>query len=158
MRINRGFAKAGAVDSLVDKEALCGRLIADLIRDEGLRLKPYRCSAGKLSIGVGRNLDDVGISKGEAEHLLANDIARAMVDLDRLMPGWRVLDPARRRALLNMVFNMGRPRFAGFRKLRAAVAAGDFAGAGEEALASRWAGQVGARAERIAAQLKKGGA
>ncbi|MFD2234837.1 glycoside hydrolase family protein, partial [Phaeospirillum tilakii] len=50
-------------------------LRADLIRDESLRLKPYRCPAGKLTIGIGRNLDDVGISREEAETLLDHDIA-----------------------------------------------------------------------------------
>lgn len=51
----------------------------ELIRDEGLRLKPYRDTVGKLTIGVGRNLDDVGITKDEAMHLLA------------AAAGWRII-------------------------------------------------------------------
>ena len=39
-----------------------GRLTSALRRDEGCVLNPYRCTAGKLTIGIGRNLDDVGIS------------------------------------------------------------------------------------------------
>ena len=55
-------------------EALMNRIKAQLVRHEGLRLKPYRCTAGKLTIGIGRNLDDCGISQTEAYLLLENDI------------------------------------------------------------------------------------
>ena len=53
---------------------LLERIKEQLVRHEGLRLKPYRCTAGKLTIGIGRNLDDCGISKTEAYVLLENDI------------------------------------------------------------------------------------
>ncbi len=129
---------------------------ADLVRDEGLRLKPYRDSVGKLSIGVGRNLDDVGIAEAEAEILLGNDISRAMADLDRALPWWRGLSPPRQRALLNMAFNLGLPRLLGFREMLADLERGDGAGAARAAIDSRWAKQVGARAQRLAMLLAEG--
>ncbi len=43
-------------------DALMNRIKAQLVRHEGLKLKPYRCTAGKLTIGIGRNLDNCGIS------------------------------------------------------------------------------------------------
>ena len=49
-------------------------LIHDLKRDEGVKLNPYKCTAGKLTIGVGRNLDDVGITEEESDMLLKNDL------------------------------------------------------------------------------------
>jgi lysozyme len=58
-------------------ETLMNRIKAQLVRYEGLRLKPYRCTAGKLTIGIGRNLDDCGISQTEAYVLLENDIPRS---------------------------------------------------------------------------------
>lgn len=131
-------------------------IAAELRRDEGVRLKPYRCSAGRLSIGVGRNLDDVGISAAEAELLLDNDIARAATDLDRALPWWRGLSEGRQRALVNMAFNLGLPRLLGFSAMLAALRAGDYARAAAEALNSRWAGQVGARAARVAAMIREG--
>lgn len=54
------------------------KLINDLIRDEGLKLKPYRCTSNKLTIGIGRNLDDNGITEAEARYLLHNDLGRAV--------------------------------------------------------------------------------
>lgn len=128
---------------------------ADLKRDEGLRLKPYRDSVGKLTIGYGRNLDDMGITEDEAEALLDRDIERAAADLDRALPWWSALPEPRRRGLLNMAFNLGMPRLRGFKKMLAALQAGDGRRAAKEALDSKWARQVGARAERIAALYRQ---
>lgn len=134
-----------------------GKLKAHLVRDEALKLKPYRCSAGKLSIGVGRNLDDVGISEAEAMFLLGTDIAGVLADLDRNLPGWRNLPEAVRLAIANMCFNMGWPRLALFKGMWAALDAGDWDKAADEALDSLWARQVGARAVRIADLIRSAG-
>lgn len=131
-------------------------MVAELERDEGLRLKPYRCSAGRLTIGIGRNLDDVGISVEEARHLLHNDIARTAADLDRLLPWWSTLDEVRQRVLLNMAFNMGAAGLAGFRQTLGFVRAGLWGAAADGMLASLWARQVGPRAVRLAEMMRTG--
>ena len=130
---------------------LDARLRADLIRDEDRRLKPYRDSVGKLTIGVGRNLDDVGLSIAETDMLLGNDIARAVLDLDRFASWWRMLPDDAGRGLINMCFNLGWPRLSTFVLMLAALQAKDYERAATEALDSKWAGQVGDRADRIAA-------
>lgn len=132
------------------------QLVQDLIRDEGLVLKPYRCTAGKLTIGVGRNLEDVGLSRDEAIYLLGNDIETAIKDLDAALPQWRLFSEARQRALVNMVLNLGRTRFMGFRNMIDALKRADFDEAARQALASKWASQVGARAQRIAKMIREG--
>ena len=132
------------------------KLKAELIRDEGLRLKPYRCTAGKLTIGVGRNLDDVGLADEEAKYLLKTDIDRAMDDLDRNVPWWRSMTDARQRAIVNMCFNLGWPRLSQFKNMLAHLQSGDFERAAAEALDSRWARQVGERSARIAALIREG--
>ena len=119
-------------------------------------MKPYRCTAGKLTIGVGRNLDDVGLIEEEAMYLLKTDIDRAMDDLNRHVPWWRSMTDAQRRALVNMCFNLGWPRLGEFKNMLAGLKAGDFEHAAAEALDSRWASQVGKRSERIAALIRKG--
>jgi lysozyme len=132
------------------------RLIEDLKHDEGLRLKPYRCTAGKLTIGVGRNLDDVGIFEAEADYLLGNDIASVAADLDRALPWWRELSDARQRALANMAFNLGLSRLLGFKNMLVALHGGEFDRAADAALSSAWASQVGDRSKRIAAMFREG--
>jgi len=133
-----------------------GMLKTELVRDEGMRLKPYTDTVGKVTIGVGRNLDDVGISETEALDMLDADIDRSIEDLERNLP-WLFERPEPvQRALVNMCFNLGWPRLSGFRKMLAALEAGDYDTAAAEALDSRWARQVGARAERIAALFREG--
>jgi lysozyme len=136
----------------MDRDALKERLILD----EDLKLKPYRCPAGKLTIGIGRNIKDVGISRAEALMLCDNDIDRVEAELDRHVPWWRDLSERRQQALANMCFNMGWPRLAKFKNMLAALQAGDFDRAAAEAENSLWFKQVGARGMRIAAMIKEG--
>jgi lysozyme len=132
------------------------RLIAQLARDEGLRLKPYRDTVGKLTIGVGRNLDDTGISPDESKVLLGNDIDKASAALRTQLP-WTVnLDDARFGALVNMTFNMGIGTMLKFKDTLAHIQAGDYASAADSMLQSQWARQVGARAQRLATQMRSG--
>lgn len=126
------------------------QLYQDLERDEGVRLKPYADITGKLTIGVGRNLTDNGISAVEAHRLLANDVAAAFDDLDRNAPWWRSLSADRQRGFVNMCFNLGWPRLSKFTKMLAALERGDGQNAAIEVLDSTWAKQVGERANRIA--------
>ena len=123
----------------------------DLIRDEGVRTKPYRCPADKLTIGVGRNLDDVGITTAEAGHLLDNDIDRVFRELDANLSWWRGRPDHVQRGMANMCFQMGVSRLLGFRKTLSALQAGDYATAQKEAKDSAWYKQTPARAERVIA-------
>ena len=131
-------------------------LVEQLIRDEGLYLHPYTDTVGKLTIGVGRNLTDVGISRAEATTLLIGDIQNATDHLAQYLPWTIALDEARHAALVNMCFNMGIVGLCGFKKFLAALEAEDFAGAAKEMLDSQWANQVGARALRLAVQIENG--
>ncbi|MCW2248313.1 lysozyme [Azospirillum fermentarium] len=132
------------------------QLKADLIRDEDLKLRAYTCTAGKTTVGVGRNLDDVGISRDEALYLLDNDIRRVTADLNREFPWWRRLSEPRQRAVANMCFNMGINRLKGFRKMLAALQAGDYGRAAAEATDSAWFRQVGVRGPRVVALIRNG--
>jgi lysozyme len=99
-------------------------IISELELDEGVRLSPYRCTAGFLTIGVGRNLDTnkltaeelafVGhncrtkpITKEQSDYLLKNDIEKVCADLMKFLPWWAYLGDVRKRVLVNMAFNLG---------------------------------------------------
>lgn len=128
----------------------------DLLKQaEGFRSKPYRCTAGKLSLGFGRNLDDVGITETEAEYLLKNDIQKAVEAL-RLEPYWLDLTETRQAVLIDMVVNMGWPRFSGFQRMRAALRAGDYAEAARQMQDSAWFHQVGQRGPRNVNLMRDG--
>ena len=133
------------------------RIKEQLIRHEGLRLKPYRCMAGKLTIGIGRNLDDCGISQTEAYLLLENDIQNCEKQLlDEIPEIYNPLDEVRKSVLLNMCFNLGIGGLLGFNNTLAFIAAGDWERAANGMLASKWAKQVGRRAIELSEMMRKG--
>ena len=89
-------------------------LIEELKRDEGVGLTLYKCSAGKNTIGVGRNIDDRGITEDESDYLLSNDIDLCIEELKGVFPWFDSLSDARQRVLVNMCFNLGLSRLMGF--------------------------------------------
>lgn len=123
---------------------------------EGERLKPYRCTAGKLTIGVGRNLEDRGITAQESAMLLANDIAREERALFEALPWVSGLDEVRQRVLLDMAFNMGMGSLLQFKLTLGAIQSGQYERASKMMLDSRWAKQVGTRAERLSRMMATG--
>lgn len=130
------------------------RVAEQLLMDEGLRLKPYRCTAGRLTIGVGRNLEDKGISESEALLLLDNDIGDCWSRLAARQP-WVLTAPEDiQEVLVNMAFNMGVGGLLEFKDTLALLQAGRYPEAARAMLASKWAGQVGKRAERLAARVR----
>jgi lysozyme len=120
-----------------------------LIRHEGLRLKPYRCSAGKLTIGVGRNLDDRGITKEEALLMLAHDINDCMEDLSNNIPWCSTLSENRQYVLIDMCFNLGIGGLMGFKNTLKLIREGKYKEAAKAMLQSKWASQVGNRAVEL---------
>jgi len=136
------------------------RILRDLlVKHEGLRLKPYTDTVGKLTIGVGRNLDDVGISKEEAYALLETDIESAELDARKVFRNlWdpSFLNLARYNVIVSMVFNLGLGRFKKFKKMIAAVKARDWDRAADEMLDSKWASQVGRRATELSKMMQSG--
>jgi lysozyme len=132
------------------------KLLKQLRLNEGVRSKPYKDTVGKISIGVGRNLTDVGLRPDEIDYLLINDIKVAEDGLDKYLPWWRQLDSIRQRVMLDMTFNMGIQGFLGFKNTIAKVKAGDYKGAKQGMLGSKWAKQVGHRAERLAYMMETG--
>lgn len=127
-----------------------------LIFDEGKENKAYTDTVGKITIGVGRNLTDKGLSDKEIEILLDNDISDALQDIYVIFgTRWgQSVGDYRLIAIASMLFNLGKPRFLTFKKMREALKNHDFELAAAEALDSKWAQQVGKRAERLAYIIK----
>jgi len=131
-------------------------LLEMLKRHEGFKQFPYLCTAGKLTIGYGRNLDDVGLSEYEAEFLLLEDIKHAVNRLTTIFPNFYQFTVNRQSALVDMMVNMGSRRFLLFRKMIVAIKKDDWEDAANEAKDSKWHTQVGIRAVEIEELLKNG--
>ena len=136
----------------MDRLALAARLELD----EDKRRKPYRCSMGFLTVGVGRNIDERPFSDDEIALMLKNDIAIVEAALDRNLPWWRSMTEARQQALANMCFQMGISRLLGFKNTLSLLKAGRWDAAAAEALNSAWAKQTPARAKRVTDLIRKG--
>lgn len=131
------------------------KLRASLKLHEGVRALPYKDSAGHLTIGVGHNLDAEGLPPSVIEALLDWDLLHAVLLTDRLLPWASTLDDVRKRALTEMVFNLG-GRILGFHEALTHAKAGRWEGAADAFLDSQWARQVGNRALTLTQMLRTG--
>ena len=129
-------------------------LTEQLVRHEGLKLTPYFCTANKLTIGVGRNLEANGISKAAAMFMLENDIVKVMNELDDQLPWWKELSTVRQHVLVDMAFNMGTFGLMKFQKTLQAIKEERYADAAAEMLDSKWADQVGNRAVALSRAME----
>jgi len=118
-----------------------------ITKHEKMVLKPYTDTVGKLTIGVGRNLDDNGISEDEALYMLNNDIKIVSNDLHGIFEDFSDLPYDVQLALTDMMFNLGKPRFSGFKNMIQAIKDKDFKEAARQAKDSKWCKQVGTRCE-----------
>ena len=139
-------------------------LIAELRRDEGVEYTPYMDTVGVPTIGVGHNMRAVPLPKdwaspltdAQVDQLLAADLQAVFDGLDGYLPWWRKLDYERQRVLVNMAFNLGINGLLGFKNTLAAVQQGRYSAAGAGMAASKWATQVGARADRLVDMMVNG--
>ena len=133
------------------------RLITSLIEHEGVRNLVYEDSVGILTIGIGHNVEEVPLTSAAIEFICNDDINIAVAELDREWNHWkRDLSEARQNVVIEMVFNLGWPRFSKFKKTIQAIKDKDYDKAADEMLDSKWAEQVGRRAENLAKQMRTG--
>ncbi len=132
------------------------RLVKMLVDEEDYRQFPYLDTQQKLTIGIGRNLTDVGISLDEALYLCKEDIAANENKLMRYLQFYKTLSDNRQIALNDMCYNLGIKGFLGFRKMMMALESGDYERAADEMLQSNWAKQVGKRVQKLAMIMRRG--
>jgi lysozyme len=151
------------------------KLRKQIIRHEGLRNKVYKDSEGIPTIGVGFNLtrpdarakiqglglnyDKVlagqqELSETQALKLLEGDIDGAVADCRAVFPNFTQLSDVRQRALVDMMFNLGKTRLLKFEKMIAAVKAEQFAKAADEMKGSQWYAQVKTRGKELESMMR----
>lgn len=123
--------------------------------EEGYRAKPYRCTSGALTIGIGYNLD-AGMPFDEAVLLMRHRIDKIRRALLERLEWFPKLNEARQAALLSMAYQMGLSGLLSFKRTLASIAAGDYEQASREMLDSKWASQTPKRAQRTAYMMRYG--
>ena len=135
------------------------RLIETLKRHEGVKYYVYKDHLGYETIGVGRCLKEgvgLGLTHDEVDYLLMNDINRCLEELDAAFPWFKDLTEIRREAMINLCFNLGLTRLRKFEKALAAMSIHNYEEAADEFLDSRWAKQVGNRAQEVTEMIRTG--
>jgi len=132
------------------------RLRQTITKHEGIELKPYRCTSDKLTIGVGRNIEDRGISHETAMQMLDEDIDICINELQQTVSYWNDLPSRVKEGLINLCFNMGISRLMAFKKTFGFLREGMYDKAASELLESRYANQVGQRAIDVANMIREG--
>lgn len=123
--------------------------------NEGRRSKPYVDTVGKMTIGVGRNLTDRGLSEDEINFLLDTDIQVAMNGFNAIF-GMTSFGEVREAAVIDLIFNLGLVKFSRFRRFIAAMKKGQWEKAAIELENSLWYQQVEQRGPRIVQMVKEG--
>ena len=134
-------------------------LLAMLKRHEGVETHAYECSEGKVTVGVGRNIDQaggMGLSEDEIDYLLQNDVERVVKELAAEYPWFSDLDDVRRDAMVDISFNLGATRLRLFKRALTAMETGNYKEAATEFLDSKWAKQVGSRALELTDMISSG--
>ena len=130
------------------------KIFDSLKMEEGFRANPYKCTANRLTIGYGRNLDDMGLSEPEATYLLVNDVNRCVLELKKAFDWYESLDSELQAVLVELNFWLGLTRLRGFKKCLAALRSGNRPEAAAELLSSRLYRQVPGRCQRYADRIK----
>lgn len=127
-----------------------------IIAEEGYSQKPYRCTAGKLTIGFGFNLDDTGLTREECLLVLRHRLDKLVGEIIKKLPWYRNLNHARQAVLVGMAYQMGLAGMLGFKTTLAYIEAGRYTEASAQMLSSKWARQTPARARRAAYMMRYG--
>lgn len=133
----------------------------DLLRqqleiEEGVRLKPYVDTVGKVTIGIGHNLTDNGISQAVCDAIFKEDALGVVNDLNNNLPWWQTLDDVRQRVLADLCFNMGISTLLTFNDFLGYMKAGNWLAAALDLQHTKWASQVGQRALKLSHMLMTG--
>lgn len=135
---------------------MTNKLAATLVeKHEGRRQHVYKCTAGKLTVGVGHNLEAKAMPDCVIDLLFACDLDDAEKDCKQYKY-FAGLNQVRQAALIDMSFQLGRSRLAAFKKMHAHLKAEDYKGAARECLNSLYATQTPRRAQTIADLLDRG--
>lgn len=127
----------------------------ELTRDEARRSKLYKCSAGYLTIGIGHNIEANGLKPEVIDLIFKLDVEDAE-QYCKKYPWYDSLDPVRKRAIVNLMFNLGPNTFKKFKKAIAAMGNKDYIEASAQFKDSNWYKQVGARAKRVCYMIRHG--
>jgi len=133
-------------------------IMDEIKKHEGYSDTVYIDSVGVPTVGYGHALlHGSKIPAVVADLLFEQDFNIAIKDYTILSNRWGIeLNPVRRGIIVNMLFNMGMTRVSKFQNMLTALLSKNYDKAADEMLNSRWATQVGKRADELANKMREG--
>jgi len=140
------------------------QLRLEIEADEGCKYEIYLDHLGLPTFGIGHLVkdDDPEFGKGTGTEVseervaecFEQDVAITLAECEKLYKGFYELPEEVQHILANMMFNMGRPRLSQFKMMNAFISDGDWEGAAEQMIDSKWYRQVTNRAERLVQRMR----
>ena len=132
----------------------------EIADDEGVKYETYNCSLGHLTGGIGHLITDwdteyydkpIGtkIPNEQVNEWFENDIQVSIKDCQSLFSNFESLPEDIQHVLINMSFQLGKPRLSKFKKMIAAVEDMNWEKMADEMQDSTWRWQTPNRAERL---------
>lgn len=146
---------ASPVQKKIPMAITLSKVASYVAANEGWKKFPYKDTVGKTTIGAGFNLDDTGLDDEEITFILEHRLALIKKEIPNRILTWEALSEDQRTALIDMYYNLGWPRLSKFKEMLKAIDKGKYELAAKELLRSKYATQVGKRAERNAELLKR---
>jgi lysozyme len=132
--------------------------------DEGVKYEIYKDHLGYDTFGIGHLVvkedvefgQSVGtkVSEDRVNEVFEKDVQKMIKEAKILFPNFDSLPEEAQQVIVNMTFNMGRPRLSNFKKFISYINESKWEEASKEMLNSAWAKQVGKRAQRLSDRIK----
>ena len=132
--------------------------------DEGVKYEVYDDHLGYKTFGIGhlvKTTDEeyglpVGtpVSEKRVNSVFDKDVETYIDESKKVFGNLEDMPQEAQQVIVNMCFNMGAPRLSQFKKFIKAIHDEDWKTASVEMLDSRWASQVGIRANRLSDRIK----
>jgi len=132
--------------------------------DEGVKYSIYKDHLGYPTFGIGHlitthdveNGQPVGssVSEERVNEVFEKDVKTMISEAKLIFPNLESLPEEAQQVIVNMTFNMGRPRLSNFKKFISYINESKWLEASNEMLNSAWAKQVGPRAKRLSDRIK----
>lgn len=145
--------------------------------DEGVKYRAYKDTVGHATVGIGFNMDDTHargvwiqadivesfnlvkdsnypLSTASIASLTNTCINNCKVELLSIFPDFYVYPDYVQLALINLIFNLGKPSFSTFNEFCNYIKENDYDGASNDLNTTKWATQLPNRAKRVIALLK----
>jgi len=132
--------------------------------DEGVKYEIYKDHLGYDTFGIGHLVVKEDVEFGQSvgtkvredrvNAVFEKDVQKMIKEAKILFPNFDSLPEEAQQVIVNMTFNMGKPRLSNFKKFIAYINESKWEEASKEMLNSAWAKQVGKRAQRLSNRIK----